>query len=237
MKLSIIYPICSFPEPLNKDAYPHPFLLTSLASILNNRFENFELLVGIDGIRPKVKEFVNYWGVQHNLSRDQLKIFEFEFTGTYGNHQRNELLERATGNYISFMDHDDEYTSTAFETIQNVSLKHPGQPQFFRMLVYQNKVTSFAQGKPFKLWRDNAAGVLKQAHVGGHMFVVPNRKEFLGRWTLDRYEADFDFIDQTIGNYSRAGVSAVWVDHVIANVRPWGFNKEVGAFDGQSAYK
>jgi hypothetical protein len=52
--------------------------------------------------------------------------------------------------------------------------------------------------------------------VGGHCMVVPNVPEKLGQWT-DRYEGDFDFIEDTLKRWEP--LEPVWRQEVIVHAR------------------
>ncbi len=67
--------------------------------------------------------------------------------------------------------------------------------------------------------------MLQMGFVGGHMFVVPNEPANLGTWPEDIYEADYHFIQQSVEKFSKHGKKLIWVDFVLANVRPWAHKK------------
>ena len=227
MKISIIYPACGYPDPTDVSACAHPFLLRSLDSVLRAGNTEFELLVGVDGNRSKVMEMLCFWRHQHNLSKSQVRLFEFDFTGSYGNHQRNILLQKATGDYVSFMDHDDEYSPGAFSVINDVGSRHPNCPLIFRMRMYQSKVRTYSGERPLELWLDGAQGLVQKSLIGGHMIVVPNRLEYFGAWPDNLYEADFEFIRETLRKFEVAGHIPIWVNFFIANIRPWAYEKSL----------
>ncbi len=218
MKLSIIYPICSFPDPFDPSGYPHPFLLESLDSILNGGSDSIEILIGIDGKRPMVVTYINHWIRSRNVDSQKVKIFEFDFSGTFGNRQRNILIHHATGTYLSFMDQDDAYAPGAIAIILN-RLSGSSAPAFFRMEIswFGNHTDPF--DTPLYLWKES--GLLAKGHVGGHMFVVPNLKHLLSEWPEQAYEADYHFIKNTCDTFSSVGVFPQWYPDVVARIRPW----------------
>ena len=135
-KISIIYPICGMPEPDQEFSHPHPFLLTSLNSIIFNNYNNYEVLIGIDGERPWLLSYLEWWKKNNKLTNSKVKIFTFPFTGTYGNNQRNLLLKKATGDLLCFMDQDDCFEINSFSNINNFSKIYPGSPLIFKLKVY-----------------------------------------------------------------------------------------------------
>jgi len=220
MKVSVIYPICGLP-PADPNGFPHPFLLNSLDSITKAGSTDFEILIGVDGNRPWVLAFLRYWASLRGLGPDKVKIFTLDFTGTYGNRQRNRLMQLATGDYISFLDHDDAYVPGAFDAIRQVAYEHPGRPILFRMNVYQFGSIHKPTPVPVTLWRPECLGQIAVGQVGGHIFVVPNRQHLLSTWPTSLYEADYHFIRNTIDNFREQSIEPVWVDFVLSEVRPW----------------
>jgi hypothetical protein len=220
MKVSVIYPICGLP-PADTEGFPHPFLLTSLDSVLHAGATDFELLIGIDGERPWVLAFLNYWVALRKLRPEQVKIVTLPFTGTFGNRQRNLLMQLATGDYLSFLDHDDAYMPGAFDAIATIGQQHQGRPLFFKMHVYQFGSKNRPTAEPVTLWSPATVGQIAMARVGGHMFVVPNQQHLLANWPTTLYEADYHFIRNTVDNFRNFELEPVWVDFVLSEVRPW----------------
>jgi hypothetical protein len=64
-----------------------------------------------------------------------------------------------------------------------------------------------------------AAPVLAEDHVGGHCFVVPNKKAYLAAWTA-RYQGDWDHIRGTLDKWPGGDAAVVWREEVIALARP-----------------
>ena len=220
MKLSIIYPVCSMPDPSDPNGKPHPFMLDSLDSVLAGGSENFELLVGIDGKRPWIKSYLEYWTNSRQVNMDLIRVFEFPFSGTYGNRQRNILMKHAKGDFICFMDQDDIFVKGALHVINKCILKHPKSPHIFKMMVnmFGDHMQPFSE--PIVLWNNRHAKEIKKGVVGGHMFVAPNDVK-LSEWPEDIYEADYHFIKNTCDSHTLSGVDVVWNDEVIASTRPW----------------
>jgi hypothetical protein len=231
MKISVIYPVCSYPFPSDKDGHAHPFLLSSLNSIISAGNCDYEILIGIDGFRPNVISYVEYWRDNNKLSQEQVKIFVFPFTGQFGNPQRNQLISKATGQYISFMDQDDAFAPNAFEAISSVAITHPDRPMLFKMKISQLQGTSFGKKDPLILWKSEYLGRIEKGLIGGHIFVVPNRKLLLSTWPDNVYEADFYFVEKTIENFKKINKDIIWVDFVLAEIRPWAYVKDLAHYE------
>lgn len=220
MKISIIYPICSFPDPGDLDGHPHPFLLTSLDSIVNNGFNGFEILIGLDGRAPWVLSYLEWWKNANDISDDCLRIFIFDKTGTWGNYQRNKMLLEATGDVICFLDQDDCFRKNALSTLAQYALRYPDNPLIFKMAVYMFGNHSKPTLEPAILWDENRKQIAHAA-VGGHMIVIPNKRMLLSEWPEDIYEADLYFIRNTCEKFTEFGFEPIWIDFILSDVRPW----------------
>ena len=217
MKLSIIFPVCSIPDALDELGRPHPFLLEALDSIRRGGHDDFEILVGIDGARPWVAAYIEYWKSSRGMSSQQLRVFQMRFTGSYGNAQRNALIRQARGDYLLFMDHDDCYVQGALRVVSD-RMKNMNRPAFFKMRVFMFGNQGKPMPNPVTLWGGKE---ISQGQVGGHMFVVPNSEKFLAQWPGSLYEADYAFISKTCEAFRNEGIEPIWFDDVICLIRPW----------------
>jgi glycosyltransferase involved in cell wall biosynthesis len=120
----------------------------------------------------------------------------------WGHRARNELMTRARGDSLLFMDDDDEYADGALVAVRAALDIEPSRMHVFRMR-YPNGDT---------IWRTPA---LICGNVSTQMVVVPNVPERRGWWG-DRYEGDYDFIAST----ARLAGQPVWHEEVIALCRP-----------------
>lgn len=127
----------------------------------------------------------------------------------HGHAQINAAMAQATGEWLTFSDDDDVWTSGAFGLMRRAiaQLPHPA-PLLFRFKSYHN-------GAVFWL----VPGLLGQGLIGGHCIVTPNLPSLLGRWS-ERYEGDWDFIEATLDLWERVGVKPVWVNALVAIARP-----------------
>ncbi|MBU7582200.1 MAG: glycosyltransferase [Nostoc sp. TH1S01] len=93
---------------------------TTVDSVLNQSFTNFELIVINDGSTDLTLEIIS------QIQDSRLKVFSFENAG--GNVSRNRGLQQATGEFVSFLDADDVWTpdklASQFKALQdNVDAK------------------------------------------------------------------------------------------------------------------
>lgn len=122
----------------------------------------------------------------------------------WGHPQINYGMAEAKGDYLVFIDDDDIFTPNAFQAVRSAAAS---RPMMFRFMLTQhdNRI----------LWEEQ--GNLRESHIGGHMFVVPNIKDKLGQWT-DRYAGDFDFIRETADLWGEDQI--VWRRELVAVTRP-----------------
>ena len=123
---------------------------------------------------------------------------------TFGNAQRDEGIDKATGDWICFMDDDDVFVREAPQRIR-AALEGSDAPwHVFRM--------QYGPDGPV-LWSDPE---IRYGNVGTPMLVVPNTDQ-LPFWTrVDVYEADFHF---ALACQALLGEPAFHED-VIASIRP-----------------
>jgi hypothetical protein len=88
------------------------------------------------------------------------------------------------------------------------------------MAVYMFGDHSIPTRTPRILWTVKQKKI-EHAAIGGHMIVVPNNKELIGKWPHDKYEADFYFIKDTCDSFIARGYSPVWINFIVSEVRPW----------------
>lgn len=125
----------------------------------------------------------------------------------YGNPQRNIAMERATGQFLWFIDDDDDPLADGVLTLKKLVAERPENPHLFHVSY---------RGIPMPLKNDNR---LYCGNVTGQCFVPPNVKGRLGKWT-DNYEGDFSFITETLGLYPAKAL--VWHKEIICSVVPAG---------------
>lgn len=214
--MSVIMPVCAWPDPGDDGGAPHPFLLRSLESAMTSVTPSaLQLVVLVDGNAMRVHDAVARW-LDDTHVEYVLRCCERR-PGTWGNRQRNHALDHqlATRSLIAWQDQDDAFFPGALTHVLDEARAHPGQPLIFRMQVCADRFGSL----PFVLWRER--GRVERNHIGGHMLVAPNVPRLLGRWEPETsYSADFDFIDSTLKKFAADGIHPHWSEHFISNLRP-----------------
>ena len=109
MKFSVVIPI------YNK--LPH--LDRSIDSVLNQTFKNFEILLiddaSTDGSSLKIKEFID----------PRISIYTRSEPGPGGYAARNLGIEKAQGEWVAFLDADDEWFPSHLQKMDSLSLEFP----------------------------------------------------------------------------------------------------------------
>ena len=102
------------------------FLNDSIPSLLNQTFEDFELICVNDGSKDNSLEILNDFASKDS----RVKVFDKE-NGGCGS-ARNFALENATGNYIYFFDPDDAIESNALELAYDNAVRNNSDMVIFK---------------------------------------------------------------------------------------------------------
>ncbi len=200
VSLSVIIPTPGLGRPLKR-------CLRSIAS--QPLLPGDEVLVvgdTTDGPLPEVEALVADFGPQYRYLTLPTKEH------SWGHDQINHGMTVAMGDYLVYQDDDDVFTEGAFGSIRGAAEECLGRYAEYRPLLFRF-VTRFRT----LVW--GAHPVFAQDHLGGHCFVVPNRKAYLAPWT-DRYQGDFDHIRGTIDKWPGGEQALVWREEVISLARP-----------------
>jgi hypothetical protein len=121
---------------------------------------------------------------------------------------RNDLIARAHGTHLLFLDDDDEYLPGAFAAMRNWAGEHPGRIGIFRERLVDGSLH----------WKTPDFRI---GNVGSVLFVVPNLPDRLGVWDIygdDWAPGDWVFISATAEKMG----DPIFVDEVVALQRPRG---------------
>lgn len=184
-----------------------PTLLRALLSILQQPdfSQDDSILVVGDGRQPNAEHLVASLVASGHRG---LHYFEHGPTNMVGNAQRNYALDAlsrndVTASHVAYLDDDNVLLSGALAAIKAAIKEEPLGPLMFRVAHQGGRVLGFDRK-------------LECGSVDGHCIVHPNIEGRVGRWT-GRYEADFDFISDTVGKW---GGHVRWRDEVIIRLRP-----------------
>lgn len=150
-----------------------------------------EVLIIGDGPQPNAR------GIVDQLKSPIIQYWEHGPIWNYGNPQRNLAMARAKGSHIMFVDDDDLPTLDAIRTVKEAVVVNRGRPIVFRMKHLDRLI-----------WETRE---VKLGNLGGQMFIAPNTKERLGRWS-GKYSADFDYVESTLKHYPEG---PVWREELI----------------------
>lgn len=107
MKFSVIIPAYNAEK----------FITRSLNSVLNQTYKDFEIIVVNDGSTDKTKEVVG------QINDERIKVINKNNEGV--SVARNTGIKNSIGDYICFLDADDEFLPNHLQHLQNLILKYP----------------------------------------------------------------------------------------------------------------
>lgn len=108
IKISVIMPVYNSER----------FLDTAIESILSQSLKDFEVILIDDGSTDNSPKLCD----EYSLRDNRIKVIHQQNSGICK--ARNNALEIATGEYIAFSDHDDEYIAGFLEHAYNEAKKH-----------------------------------------------------------------------------------------------------------------
>ncbi|WP_294296056.1 glycosyltransferase family 2 protein [uncultured Chryseobacterium sp.] len=108
-KVSVIVPVYNVEK----------YLAKCLDSLIDQTYQNIEILIINDGSTDNSAQIIATYSVQYP---DRIKSFVKENGGL--SDARNFGIDRATGDYIGFVDSDDYVTAAMFEEMVNLAEKH-----------------------------------------------------------------------------------------------------------------
>lgn len=108
-KVSIIVPVYNVEN----------YLAKCLDSLVNQTFQNIEILVVNDGSKDNSEKIIQEYAQKYP---EKIKSFSKENGGL--SDARNFGIDRATGDFIGFVDSDDYVTETMFEEMLDLAEKH-----------------------------------------------------------------------------------------------------------------
>ncbi len=163
-----------------------PTLSRMLQSVLPQLAADDEWLIVGDGSLPETRLLLDD---EHDR---RIEYFEWhDARSAFGNAQRNIAMQRARKDLLLFVDDDDWLLPDALAAVRREGVH--GVPMMFRMEYLPKRCV---------LWR---VPILREANVGGGMFVIPNRKDRIAVWPIfddpraQAYGAsDFTFVQNTL---------------------------------------
>lgn len=146
----------------------------------------------------------------HELPEDEVIVIEDNPPSKkWGNPQRNQGMEKATCDYLAFIDDDDWYVDGAREILSKALAENTDDfPMLFRMQYPNGDV----------IWNEPK---LVPGNVSTQMIVVPNNKEMLYYWEGGRNMADFIFISKC--KWSKESI--IWREEILVKLGHDDLNK------------
>lgn len=199
-----------------------PTLGRTLDSIIHQMGEKDEIIVVTDGPMPHVFDLVKHY--VDVMPAGRITVTTGPETHDNGGTQRDLGISMAQSDWLLFMDDDDIYTRSAFNTVRQALSEFPGPelPHVFKMQAgggggWQTQVVGWTG----TLWQQPK---LTYGNVGTPMFVVSKLTE-LPKWAnYHKNSHDFGFIHEIVTKYYDNQM--VWRPEVISIIRPSGEDLE-----------
>ena len=221
-KLSIIMPVVDVPHGSGR---PHFEFRNSVESCLSQSGD-FELLIGADGPQPACKSIVD------SFNDPRARYFEYDYTGTWGNHQRNLLIKEVTGTHVTYLDHDDSYVQGGIELALETADLFPDRPIMYRMLTFHGHTKWAGTGHyescpvtwdmipPEDSLKPNEQPHQITSYIDCSMGVFP-REGIVTEWTPeDNYNADWIFFIRTLNWFKKHKKDMLFVPIITKHMRP-----------------
>ena len=176
-KVSFIVPIYNASEYLSR----------SIESILNQSYENLEIILIDDASTDNSKEIIKQYALKDNRIRP---IYSEVNQGV--SRTRNMGLKSISGDYVIFMDSDDYMIKDAVKIMVEKSIKYNSDlVDSYHLVIYKNK--SFLEHKPLKEDlvlgnKNNTKMLLMSSYITGKLISSKLIKDLLFNEELRRYE-------------------------------------------------
>lgn len=99
----------------------HQTIQDTINSVLNQRFQNFEIIIINDGSQDSTLDIISK--IASQLQEAKIQIFSYPNSGV--SESRNRGLAKANGEFIAFLDHDDLWTPDKLESQLNALKNYP----------------------------------------------------------------------------------------------------------------
>lgn len=176
------------------------FLEASIASVLNQTYVNFELLIINDGSTDKSVEIIK----EHAARDSRIRFFSQGKSGVSS--ARNLGLAEARGDYVTFIDSDDTIEADTFSTCVEKLKSHPGD-----LLIYSINYVTQNGGRRFDIGplQDRSYSSMDEFMAtymaSGAMSIYSNCNKFYRRPLIEahriRFKKETHFGEDRIFNY------------------------------------
>ena len=152
---SIVVPCCDV----------EPYVRECLNSVLNQPFADWECLIGVEASKDKTEEIVRGYAAKDS----RFKVFTGPRSGSCSA-SRNTGIDKATGEYVIFLDGDDTITEDSLQRLHDRILERPGADLYPCAIQVHNDMT----GKDEEL-RDNYPSDFKDELSGPEATILTER--------------------------------------------------------------
>ena len=123
---SIIVPCCDV----------EPYVRECLDSVLNQSFSDWECLIGVETSKDKTEEIVREYAAKDS----RFTVFTGPRSGSCSA-SRNTGIDKATGEYVIFLDGDDTITEGSLQRLHDKILERPGADLYPCAIQVHNDMT------------------------------------------------------------------------------------------------
>lgn len=149
---------------------------------LQRTLESIETRAGDEILVVADAALVNLRSQPFIVNNPQVRVIDCPAGNDFGHAERNFSMPLAKGDFLSFMDDDDYYSTGHRTAMEEAMLAHPNSPTIFSMRLHHMG--------GLVLWQDQE---VRCGQVGTPMFFLPNDPSKLGFWP-PHYGGDCTFM-------------------------------------------
>lgn len=180
-------------------------ILRAVDSVLNQTFQDFELIVIADGCEQTIE-------IMSGVSDEKIKTFLIPKTKLWSGEPRNTGIERADGEFITYLDIDDVFGE---HHLENISKSLNGYDW-----VWFDDVRYSVRNDA---WYENPCDIHRPGYHGTSN--VCHKRSLSARWDKNGYAHDFYFIKNLLENpnYAKIQGGEYYVCHIPDNTLMRGY--------------
>jgi len=170
------YPLFSVVIPTYNSS---EYIEESLGSVINQSFNNYEVIISDDGSKDKTIKIIN--SIIENYPHKTIKLIENDHKGP--GHARNQAILNAEGEWVAFLDSDDRWRENKLYEVERYIVKHPSKN------VISNSKLCIGKGKKYEFephrYFDESIPYL--SHLRQNPLITSGltlKKEFLSKTSL-----------------------------------------------------
>lgn len=149
------------------------YIKRALESVINQTYKNVEVIVVDDNSSDNTEEIVKNYSNKHNF----IKYIKHD-KNKGGSAARNTGVENSSGDFIAFLDSDDEWVETKLEKCIKIFNSNQDVDLIYSDIYLVNELTNKEVIDKKELWDDYYFGLLQRNIIGGTSSIVIRRSVF-----------------------------------------------------------